>query len=105
MAVLLAPLVEETIFRGYIYPVIGARWGELAGILITGSLFGLLHGFQLGGALWQIVLLVVVGIVFTWVRASAKTVAASYCLHMGYNSFLFAGFLASTHLLHSMPPH
>jgi uncharacterized protein len=105
MAVLLAPVVEETIFRGYIYPVIARSWGVGASVLVTGALFGLLHGFQLGGALWQIGLLVIVGIVFTWVRATARTVVASYCLHIGYNSFLLVGFLASTHLLKSMPPH
>jgi uncharacterized protein len=105
MAVLLAPVVEETIFRGYLYPVIARGWGSATSVLITGALFGLLHGFQLGGAFWQIALLVAVGIIFTWVRASAQTVVASYCLHLGYNSFLFAGFLASTHLLRSMPPH
>ena len=105
MAVLLAPLVEETVFRGYIYPAIAKTWGVAVSIFVTGALFGLLHGFQLGGAIWQIALLVMVGIVFTWVRAGARTVVASYCMHVGYNSFLLIGFLASTHLLRSMPPH
>jgi membrane protease YdiL (CAAX protease family) len=103
MAVLLAPVVEETIFRGYIYPVIAKGWGTGWSILITGALFGLLHGFQLGGAWWQIALLVMVGIVFTWVRSASRTVVASYCMHLGYNSFLFVGFLASTHFLRQMP--
>ncbi|MGH9573349.1 MAG: lysostaphin resistance A-like protein [Candidatus Acidiferrales bacterium] len=105
MAVLLAPLVEETIFRGYIYPAIAKSWGIAVSVLITGALFGLLHGFQLGGALWQIALLVVVGIIFTWIRATARTVAASYCMHVGYNSFLFVGFLISTHFLRTIPGH
>jgi CAAX protease family protein len=105
LAVLLAPLVEETIFRGYLYPVIARSWGGAAGVLITGALFGLLHSFQLWHAWWQVALLVGVGIIFTWVRATAKTVVASYCLHVGYNSFLLVGFLASTHFLRSLPPH
>ncbi len=105
MAVLLAPVVEETIFRGYIYPAIAKTWGVTVSVLITGALFGLLHGFQLGGALWQIALLITVGIVFTWIRATARTVAASYCMHLGYNSFLFVGFLVSTHFLRAMPGH
>ncbi len=105
MAVLLAPLVEETIFRGYIYPAIAKSWGVVVSVLITGALFGLLHGFQLGGAWWQIGLLIIVGIIFTWIRAVARTVAASYCMHLGYNSFLFVGFLISTHLLTRMPGH
>jgi hypothetical protein len=28
---------------------------------------------------------------------------ASYCLHVGYNSFLFVGFLATTHFLKTIP--
>ena len=103
MAVLLAPIVEETIFRGYIYPVIAKSWGVAASILITGALFGLLHGFQLGGALWQIGLLVLVGVIFTWARAASRTVVASYCMHLGYNGCLLVGFLFSTNLLRSMP--
>lgn len=103
MAVLLAPVVEETIFRGYIYPVIARFWGVAASVLITGALFGLLHGFQLGGAFWQIGLLVLVGFIFTWVRAASRTVVASYCMHLGYNGFLFVGFLVSTNMLRSMP--
>ena len=103
MAVLLAPVVEETIFRGYIYPVLGRCLGMFWGIVITGTLFGLLHGIQLWGAWWQTGLLVVVGIIFTWLRALMRTVTASYLMHVGYNSFLFIGFLAATHGLKTIP--
>ena len=102
MAVLLAPVMEETVFRGYIYPVAARDWGVPAGILFTGTLFGLLHGVQMGGAWFQILLMVVAGVIFTWVRAATKTVLASYLLHLGYNSFLFAGFLVSTHFLRTI---
>jgi hypothetical protein len=43
MSVLVAPLVEETVFRGFLYPVIARRLGIAAGIAITGTLFGLMH--------------------------------------------------------------
>jgi membrane protease YdiL (CAAX protease family) len=104
MAVLLAPVMEETVFRGYLYPVVARSWGVVAGVLVTGTLFGLLHGFQLGGAWWQVSLLVMVGAIFTWIRAATKTVLASYLLHLGYNSFLFVAFLVQTHFLRTMPP-
>jgi len=103
MAVLLAPIVEETVFRGYIYPVLAQNWGVGSGIVITGALFGMLHGFQLGGARWQILLLVIVGVIFTWVRARTRTVVASYLMHLGYNSFLFVQFLVLTHFLTRLP--
>ena len=49
LGVLVAPLVEETIFRGFLYPVIARRLGIAAGIAITGALFGLMHAAQLWG--------------------------------------------------------
>jgi membrane protease YdiL (CAAX protease family) len=85
-AVLVAPVVEETIFRGYLYPVVARAFGVGTGIVITGALFGLLHSIQLWGGWWQIWLLIMVGIIFTWVRAATKTVAASWLLHISYNS-------------------
>jgi hypothetical protein len=103
VSVLLAPVMEETIFRGFIYPVIARAWGIAASVAVTGTLFGLLHAAQLWGGWTQIGLLVVVGLVFTYVRAVTKTVFASYLLHLSYNSFLFIVFLVSTHWLRTVP--
>jgi uncharacterized protein len=85
-AVLVAPVVEETIFRGYLYPVAARSVGVIWGIVLTGTLFGLLHSLQLWGGWWQIALLIVVGIVFTTARAITKSVVASWILHISYNS-------------------
>jgi membrane protease YdiL (CAAX protease family) len=85
MAVTIAPLVEETIFRGYIYPVLARSLGVGFGVVVTGVLFGLLHAQQLWGGWVQIGLLMVVGVVFTFARAVSRTVVASYLLHLSYN--------------------
>ena len=103
MAVLLAPVLEETIFRGYIYPVIARSFGVNTGIIVTGTLFGLLHASQLWGGWAQIVLLVLVGIVFTYARARTHTVVASYLLHVSYNSCLFLGFVVASHGFRHFP--
>lgn len=103
VSVLIAPVLEETIFRGLIYPVIARSFGIAASVLFTGTLFGLLHAAQLWGGWTQIGLLVLVGIVFTQARAATRTVFASYLLHLSYNSFLFLSFLASSHWLRNMP--
>ncbi len=93
LGVVVAPLVEETIFRGFLYPLI-ARWaGVVAGIVITGTLFGMMHAAQLWGGWGQIALLIFVGIVLTWVRARTGTVAASFFVHLGYNGLQLAGYL------------
>jgi membrane protease YdiL (CAAX protease family) len=103
LSVLLAPIVEETIFRGYIYPVIARSFGVAASVISTGTLFGLLHAPQLWGGWGQIVLLVMVGIVFTYVRAVTGTVVASYLLHLSYNFTLFLAFLVGSHWLRILP--
>jgi uncharacterized protein len=104
MAVLVAPVIEETVFRGYVYPVITRSWGVAAGVLVTGMLFGLLHAPQLWGGWVQIALLVVVGIVFTYARAVTRTVLSSYLLHVSYNFFVSFAFLLGSHWLRLVSP-
>ena len=96
-AVLIAPLAEETIFRGYLYPLFAKSFGIVPGILLTGLLFGLMHGSQLGWS-WGIVgLLVLVGVIFTSARAYTGTVLASFLLHLGYNSAIAVTSIIGTH--------
>jgi len=97
MAVLVAPLVEETVFRGYLYPLFAKSFGIVPGILLTGVLFGLMHGAQLGWT-WGIVgLLMLVGVIFTFARAHTGTVLASFLLHLGYNSMIALATVVGTH--------
>jgi uncharacterized protein len=103
VAVLLAPLVEETIFRGYIYPVVARSFGKVWGILATGTLFGLLHASQLWGGWSQIALLVFVGVVLTFARAVSRTIVASFVIHTSYNSVQVIGLLVATHGLRHLP--
>ncbi len=103
LAITIAPLVEETIFRGYIYPVVARSLGVPTGVILTGILFGLLHAPQLSGAWAQIGLLVVVGIVFTYIRAASRTVLASYLTHLSYNGYIFITTMIQTHGLRTLP--
>lgn len=103
LAIGLAPLVEETIFRGFLYPVLARGLGIYAGVLLTGTLFGLTHAAQLWGAWWQIFLLVLVGLAFTTLRAVAGSVTPAYFAHLGYNSTLFVHFYAATDGFRNLP--
>jgi membrane protease YdiL (CAAX protease family) len=103
MAVFVAPLVEETVFRGYLYPLFAKSFGIVPGILLTGVLFGLMHGAQLGWT-WSIVgLLILVGIIFTFARAHTGTVLASFLLHLGYNSTIAIATIIGTHGFTQIP--
>ena len=104
MAVLLAPLVEETVFRGYLYPVLARSLGVVGGIVVTGTLFGLMHAPQLRGGTGHIALLIGVGIVLTWVRAKTGTVLASFLVHLSYNSSLLLALYAATGGFKRFPP-
>lgn len=103
-AIGMAPLVEELIFRGFLYPVLARRLGIVAGVMLTGALFGLTHVPQLWGAWWQIALLFGVGIGFTWVRAATGSVAAAYFLHLGYNAMQMLSIVFSSEGLRHIPP-
>ena len=103
LGVLVAPVVEETIFRGCLYPVIAGSFGVPAGVIVTGILFGLAHAPQLSGGWGQIALLMCVGIILTYIRARAGTVLASYFVHVAYNSCLFAALILSTGGLRHLP--
>ncbi|MGB2643240.1 MAG: type II CAAX endopeptidase family protein [Candidatus Acidiferrum sp.] len=103
MAVLVAPLVEETIFRGYLYPLFAKYFGVAASVIVTGVLFGLMHGAQLGWT-WSLVLvLIMVGILFTFARARTGSVFASFLLHLGYNSTIAAVTILGTQGFTKMP--
>ena len=123
MAVLVAPLVEETVYRGYLYPVLAritsavlqffgmelssaTRTGVMTSILLTGTLFGLMHAPQLGYTWGLVGLLTLVGVLFTFVRAWTGTVVASYLLHLGYNSMLaFTSIIATKGFTHMPTGH
>lgn len=87
-AVSLGPLMEELIFRGFLYPVLARRFGVVSAVLLTATAFGLVHAAQLAFA-WGLVLIIfLVGLVLTIVRAKTGSVASSFLVHVSYNSTL-----------------
>jgi uncharacterized protein len=86
-AISLGPLFEELFFRGFLYPVLARRTGVVWGVILTALPFGLIHYIQYRS--WAAVLVVaLVGVVLTVVRAVTKSVAASFMVHVGYNGTL-----------------
>jgi membrane protease YdiL (CAAX protease family) len=87
-AVSLGPLMEELFFRGFLYPVVARRLGAVLGILLTALPFGLIHFFQYGRSWGAVLIIFLVGVVLTTVRAVTKSVASSFLAHVGYNGTL-----------------
>lgn len=95
--VLVAPFMEEIVFRGFIYPAL-ARWtGAVVSIIVTASLFTLLHGAQLGYSWAPLLLIFVVGVVLTVTRVVTKSVATCVIVHMAYNFVLLGQTYIFTH--------
>jgi membrane protease YdiL (CAAX protease family) len=94
-AVSLAPLMEELFFRGFLYPVLARRIGMVASVVIVGAFFGLVHGAQLSFS-WAVLIIFLVGVALTAVRAVTKSTAASFLVHVGYNATISILLFVST---------
>lgn len=90
--VVLAPIFEEMLFRGFLLPLLSRSLGPALGILFTAIPFALLHGAQNRWA-WQPVLLIgVAGIAFGSVRYKTGSTTAAFLMHSAYNAMGFLGY-------------
>ena len=94
--VVVAPLFEELFFRGFLYPVLFRRIGYFAAMVVNSLLFALTHEGQLAHAWAPLLVLFMVGMVLTYVRARTQSVACSFLVHSGYNAFLFGMIFVAT---------
>lgn len=95
--ILVAPLMEELLFRGFLYPAL-ARWtGTFISIMVTASAFTLLHGAQLGYSWAPLLLIFIVGVALTVTRVLTQSVATGVIVHMTYNFVLLLQTYIVTH--------
>lgn len=87
-AVVLAPLFEETLFRGVLLPVLGQRWGALPGLVASALLFAMAH-LSLG----ELVPLLVLGLGLGWLRLRSGRLAPCVLMHAFWNGLTFANLL------------
>ena len=89
-----APVTEEIIFRGFMYPAFLHRFGQAAAILCTSVLFAAAHAPQLAGAYEHLGVIFLVGLLLSWRRAVTGSTLHVIGLHALYNvSLMAAGFL------------
>jgi len=96
LSVTLAPLMEELFFRGFLYPVLARRLGLPVAVFLTALGFALLHGAQLMFAWGPVLVIFLVGVVLTMVRARTNSVAAGVLIHMAYNGTISVAMFAAT---------
>lgn len=78
--VLIAPVVEETVFRGLVYTRLKKGMPALAAAIIVSLLFGVLHGT----AIWFCYSFVT-GLLFVWCYEKFRSLTASILLHMPFD--------------------
>jgi uncharacterized protein len=91
-----APFLEELFFRGFLYPVLARRLGVALAIFLTAVGFALIHGAQLTYAWGPVLVIFIVGLTFTAVRAVTKSVAAGFLMHVAYNGTISLIMFAAT---------
>lgn len=85
-----APLVEEAFFRGWLWAALRRHWGVLATATATGLLWYLLHA---GHGLLYMVLLLPTIFAISAVRYVGGSLQASILVHVAYNIFCVAAWL------------
>jgi membrane protease YdiL (CAAX protease family) len=81
--ILLAPFVEESIYRGYGLTRLLGRFSKPIAIMLSCFFFGILHWT---GGFWYILLTgVVAGGLLVWLRISRKNIIAPFAAHLALN--------------------
>ena len=96
-----APLFEELFFRGFLYPVLARRFGMWPSIVLTAIAFASVHGSQLKYSWGPVLVIFLVGLALTTVRAVKKSIACTVLMHMAYNATIFiVAFIATSGFRH-----
>ncbi|HSI02362.1 MAG TPA: type II CAAX endopeptidase family protein, partial [Reyranella sp.] len=78
----LAPLVEELIFRGLLYGLVAGRWGGLTAWLVSSLAFATAHYEPA-----HVVLVLPLGLLFGWLRWRTDSLVPSLIAHILNNAF------------------
>jgi uncharacterized protein len=89
IVVVLAPIVEELLFRGVGYALL-ERFGRVAAILLVGIAFALVHGLVAGFPV-----IAVFGTGLAYLRARMESIYPCMLLHASFNAFGLAVGIAS----------
>lgn len=106
-AVLIAPFVEELLFRGLLFAFFEKHGGLTFAVAATALLFAGLHIPEYWGAWQSIAMILVVGVIFSMVRGITHSVTPSYLLHTAYNGTQMLLLYLQTQHFHKFPhaPH
>ena len=87
-AIVVAPLFEETLFRGVLLPVLGRQLGGWKAVLISAAVFAIAH-LSLG----ELIPLFLLGIGLGWLRWRSGRLSCSVWMHGLWNGLTFLNLL------------
>lgn len=99
VVVILGPVAEEIAFRGFLMPLLIRSLGAAAGIVLTGVIFGSIHGYEYQWSWQYMVLISLVGCALGWAKYKTQSTVTSACIHATFNLTQFVAFLAQSHSL------
>lgn len=85
LAFLTAPLVEEVIYRGLVYPAAAKLVGMGAAIAIVSIMFAGVHVFQYRENIGVIVVISILSIALTTIRALSDSLLPPFLIHLFFN--------------------
>ena len=94
--VTLGPLCEELAFRGFLQPLLVSTFGAVGGVLLQAVPFAALHGAEYAWSWQQLIVMLLAGSAFGWMRHRTGSTAASTYMHAGFNFVVFLGMLAES---------
>ncbi len=86
--VIIPPIIEETVFRGFIFPAMSKWRGALVGAVITSLLFGLAH-LQLNVSLYTVVF----SLILCFMYARLRSIWPGVILHMVNNYIAYTSII------------
>lgn len=94
----IAPVVEEITFRGFIYGGLRRRWGVTASVLVSSLVFALAHTFSVGGSILLLgPSLFIAGLALALVYERSRSLIPGMVLHASFNLIaVIAIFLVGT---------
>jgi CAAX protease family protein len=96
-AIIVAPFMEELIFRGVLFTFFERHAGLRFAVVSTALLFAALHVPEYWGAWNHVLLILAVGLIFSLARGATDSLAPSVILHVAYNTSLMVMLFFATH--------
>jgi hypothetical protein len=99
LVVILGPVAEELAFRGFLMPLLIRSIGAVGGVVLTGVIFGGVHGYEYQWS-WQYMLLIsLAGCAFGWAKYKTQSTVTGALMHCTFNLTQFVALLLRSRTL------